>query len=53
MTARQRILTIRLMEKANTHPVHAAAFGIVIVIRPEWRETPAALNSENPMSKIT
>ena len=34
MTVRQRILTIRLMEKAKANPAYADAFGIVAVHRP-------------------
>ena len=47
---RERILTIRLMEKANANPAHAEAFGIMVINRPAKLEKPAALNSENPTS---
>lgn len=50
MSVRERILTIRVMEKANANPEHAEAFGIEIVHRQARPETPAALNSENPTS---
>ena len=31
MSVRERILTIRLLEKVNANPVYAKAFGIVVV----------------------
>ena len=50
MSVRERILTIRLMEKANANPAHAEAFGIMVINRPAKLGKPAALNSENPTS---
>ena len=40
MSARERILTIRLMEKVNANPAYAEAFGIVAQngsAEPEWQ----------------
>ena len=31
VSVRERILTIRLMEKVNANPVYAEAFGIVVI----------------------
>ena len=31
LSVRERILTIRLMEKVNANPAYAEAFGIVVV----------------------
>lgn len=50
MSVRERILTIRLMEKANADPAYAEALGILIVNRPAKPEGPTALSSENPTS---
>ena len=50
MSVRERILTIRLMDKANANPAYAEAFGILIVNRPARSGTPTVLNSENPTS---
>ena len=50
MSVRERILTIRLMDKANANPAHVEAFGILIVNHPARSGTSTALNSENPTS---
>ena len=43
VSVRQRILTIRLMEKVNAHPAYAEALGLVVQNpRPEHpRQTPS------------
>ena len=48
MSVKERILTIRLMEKAQAAPVWAEALGIVIAQCPQTPGTPAALDAENP-----
>ena len=50
MSVRERILTIRLMEKANADPAHAEALGILILNRPAKPGMPATFRSENPTS---
>lgn len=50
MSVRERILTIRLMDKANANPAHAEVFGIVVVSRPPEPRLQAVLNSEKHTS---
>jgi len=47
VSARERIFTIRLMEKANANPVYAEAFGIVVVNGPAEPKRQTASNSAN------
>ena len=46
MSVRERILTIRLMEKMNANPAYAEAFGIVAVIVPVESERKAVSDSD-------
>ena len=50
MGVRERIFTIRLMEKVNANPVYAEAFGIVVVNGPAEPEQQTASNSANNKS---
>ena len=50
MSVRERILTIRLMEKVNANPVYAEAFGIVVVNGRAEPERQTASNSANHKS---
>ena len=45
VSVRERILTIRLMEKVNANPVYAEAFGIVVVNGSAESMRQTALNS--------
>ena len=45
MSVRERILTIRLMEKANANPAYAEAFGIVVADGQVKLERQTASNS--------
>ena len=50
MSVRERILTIRLMEKVNANPAYAEAFGIVVVNGHAEPELQTASNSANHKS---
>ena len=51
MSVRERILTIRLMEKANANPAYAKAFGIVVVNGLAESEQQTASNSASDKNK--
>jgi len=44
---RERILTIRLMEKVSANPVYAEAFGIVVLNGPAEPKRKTVSNSAN------
>ncbi len=48
MSVRERIFTIRLMEKVNTSPAHAKALGVVVVNGSAEPEQQTVANSANP-----
>ena len=50
VSVRERILTIRLMEKVNANPAYAEAFGIVVVNGHAEPERQTASNSANHKS---
>ena len=50
MSVRERILTIRLMEKVNANPVYAEAFGIVAQNGHTEPKRQAAFNSADSKS---
>ena len=50
LSVRERILTIRLMEKVNANPVYAEAFGIVAQDGPAEHARQTASNSANNKS---
>ena len=50
VSVRERILTIRLMEKVNANPAYAEAFGIVVVNGHAEPERQTASNSANNKS---
>ena len=50
VSVRERILTIRLMEKVNANPVYAEAFGIVVVNGSAEPMRQTASNSANSKS---
>ena len=50
MSVRERILTIRLMEKVNANPAYVEAFGIVVVNGHAEPERQTASNSANNKS---
>ena len=47
VSVRERILTIRLMEKVNANPAYVEAFGIVVVDGQAEPERQTASNSAN------
>ena len=51
MSVRERILTIRLMEKVNANPAYANAFGIVVVNGLAEFEQQTASNSASDKNK--
>ena len=50
VSVRERILTIRLMEKVNANPAYADAFGIVVVNGRAEPERQTASNSADNKS---
>ena len=50
VSVRERILTIRLMEKVNANPAYSEAFGIVVVNGHAEPERQTASNSANNKS---
>ena len=50
VSVRERILTIRLMEKVNANPAYAEAFGIVAQNGPSEPERQTTSNSAKNMS---
>ena len=48
VSVRERILTIRLMEKVNANPAYAEAFGIVVVNgQAEQKRQTASISASN------